>query len=245
MKQTTQGKERAKNCVEKALVGQYCRSLGRDGVRLFFQRMAGENPAALKLFLDDVDRTSTRLLDRAAVLASERTASKSASSTNEPEGVEQIQLVATDPSISISFEIPDGPPPETLQITGEGSEELDPVLVKEFLQKRWEIFEAFPKGLKKALKEKSLEKVNKVLGRMEVGEAEEVVEKLQEAGILSFESSGVIDQTGRSPDTATTEGGTANETVPIPVPASSSSSTPEKKALEEKIGEVELADELD
>lgn len=38
MKQTAQGKERAKNCVEKALVGQYCRSLGRDGVRLFFQR---------------------------------------------------------------------------------------------------------------------------------------------------------------------------------------------------------------
>lgn len=38
MKGTKEGAERARNCVEKALVGQYCRSLGRDGVALFFQR---------------------------------------------------------------------------------------------------------------------------------------------------------------------------------------------------------------
>lgn len=38
MKGTREGDKRAKECVEKALVGQYCRSLGRDGVMLFFQR---------------------------------------------------------------------------------------------------------------------------------------------------------------------------------------------------------------
>jgi cell division cycle protein 37 len=38
MKGTKAGEKRARDCVEKALVGQYCRSLGRDGVALFFQR---------------------------------------------------------------------------------------------------------------------------------------------------------------------------------------------------------------
>lgn len=145
--------------------------------------MTNNNPTALKVFLDDVESTTARVVARAKVVAAERAAK--AADEDLSSGVEQIQLVASDPSTIISFEIPDGPPPETLEITGEGSEDLDPVLVKEFLQKRWDIFEAFPKGLKKALAEKSLEKVNKVLGKMAVDEAEEVVEKLQEAGILS------------------------------------------------------------
>lgn len=38
MKGTKAGEKRATECIEKALVGQYCRSLGRDGVALFFQR---------------------------------------------------------------------------------------------------------------------------------------------------------------------------------------------------------------
>ncbi|GAA5824939.1 hypothetical protein JCM3770_006712, partial [Rhodotorula araucariae] len=197
MKGTKAGEKRARECIEKALVGQYCRALGRDGVALFFQRMTGANHAALKIFLDDVLKTSERIIDRAKVVAAER-----AAKAGNQEGVEQIQLVASSPDTTITFEVPDGPPPEHLEITGEGSEELDPVLVREFLQKRWDIFEAFPKNLKAALKEKNLEKVNKVLGRMTVEDAEQVVEQLQEAGILSFEQPGVIDQTGRGGEPA-------------------------------------------
>ncbi|GAA6034003.1 hypothetical protein JCM8097_000644 [Rhodosporidiobolus ruineniae] len=219
MKGTREGERRARECVEKALVGQYCRSLGRDGVMLFFQRMTNQNPAALKVFLEDVAKTSQRVIERAKVVAAERASKKSSAGSDE--GVEQIQLVASDPSTVISFEVPDGPPPEKLEITGEGSEELDPELVREFLQRRWDIFEAFPKGLQKALREKSLERVNKVLGKMAVDEAEEVVEKLQEAGILSFETPGVIDQTGRAP---------ANETVTIPVPAQQGQQEEEQQA---------------
>jgi cell division cycle protein 37 len=147
--------------------------------------MTNQNPTALKVFVDDVNSTTDRVTSRAKVVAAERADAKTNADDDLSSGVEQIQLVASDPSTIISFEIPDGPPPEKLEITGEGSEDLDPVLVKEFLQKRWDIFESFPKGLKKALGEKSLEKVNKVLGKMAVEEAEEVVEKLQEAGILS------------------------------------------------------------
>lgn len=161
--------------------------------------MTSNDPKSLRMFRDDVATTSARIIARAKVVAAERA---------ESNGREQIQLVASDPSTIISFEVPDGPPPETLEVTGEGSEDFDPVLVREFLQKRWEIYESFPVGLKKALATKSLEGVNKVLGKMAVEEAEEVVEKLQESGILSFEEKGVRDMTG---------GGDASGKVPVRV----------------------------
>ncbi|POY75230.1 hypothetical protein BMF94_1862 [Rhodotorula taiwanensis] len=208
MKGTKDGEKRARNCVEKALVGQYCRSLGRDGVALFFQRMTNQNHAALRIFVDDIAKTTDRIVTRAKVVAAERASKAEAGD----EGVEQIQLVPASPDQTITFEVPDGPPPAKLEITGEGADDLDPALVREFLQKRWDIFESFPKNLKAALKEKSLEKVNKVLGKMSVDEAEIVVEQLQEAGILSFEQPGVIDQTGR-------------DTVSVPVPASEADPT--------------------
>ncbi|KAM0791142.1 hypothetical protein ACM66B_005628 [Microbotryomycetes sp. NB124-2] len=186
------GKDRrARECVEKGLMLQYCRHLGQDGVALFFKRMTASDPKALKVFLDDVAQTSERIIQRARVVAKEKEAEPSSSG----EAREQIQLVASDPSTVITFEVPDGPPPENLEITGEGSEELDPELVKQFLQRRWDIFQNFSKPLKKALEDKSLDKVNKVLGKMEVPEAEEVVRLLQESGILSFAQNDIVDAT--------------------------------------------------
>ncbi|GAA5835884.1 hypothetical protein JCM3766R1_005878 [Sporobolomyces carnicolor] len=185
MKGTKAGEKRVQELTEKALLGQYCRQLGRDGVALFFQRMTGQNPQALRMFLEDVAKTSSRIIERSKVVAAEQKASKAQSAESGAEGVEQIQLVPASENQVITFEVPDGPPPENLEITGEGSEDLDPEMVKQFLQKRWDIFESFPKNLKKALSEKSLEKVNKVLGKMSVEDAEEVVGQLQEAGILS------------------------------------------------------------
>jgi cell division cycle protein 37 len=144
--------------------------------------MTNSNHAALRIFLDDVAKTSDRIISRAKVVAAERAEKAAAGS----ESVEQIQLVPASPDQTITFEIPDGPPPDKLEITGEGAEDLDPQLVREFLQKRWDIFQGFPlKNLKAAMSKKSLNKVNKVLGRMSVKEAEIVVEQLQEAGILS------------------------------------------------------------
>ncbi|GAA6047631.1 hypothetical protein NBRC10513_004089 [Rhodotorula toruloides] len=146
-----------------------------------------------------------RIISHAKVVATERAEKAAAGS----EGVEQIQLVPASPDQTITFEIPDGPPPKNLEITGDGAKELDPQLVRDFLQKQWDIFQAFLKNLKAALSEKSLDKVNKVLGRMSVEEAEIVVEQLQEAGILSFETPGIVDQTGKS---------SKNPTVTVPVP---------------------------
>ncbi len=172
---------RARQLVEKGLILQYCMRLGKDGVALFFKRMTSHDNKALNMFLEDVATTAKRIIDRSRVVAAEQAAERDAGG----EGVEQIQLVASGENQVITFEIPDGPPPDKLEITGEGSENFDVEAVKAFLQKRWDIFQGFPKNLQKALGEKSLEKVNKVLGKMSVEEAEEVVGLLQEAGILS------------------------------------------------------------
>jgi cell division cycle protein 37 len=57
-----------------------------------------------------------------------------------------------------------------------------------------EIFEAFPPGLQRALESGKLDEVNKVLGKMSVEEAEEVVEQLGEGGMLSLQEE-IIDTT--------------------------------------------------
>ena len=49
-----------------------------------------------------------------------------------------------------------------------------------------------------ALKTEKLEEINKVLGAMEVPEAEAVVEKLQMGGMLMFSEPGVRDVTGNA-----------------------------------------------
>jgi cell division cycle protein 37 len=149
------------------------------------------NKEALRVFQNDVDTTWARIDKRSGEMAAER----AAAGVNSAGEREQIQLVAQDPSTTITFETPDGPPPDEITIEGEGSEEMDVEKVLEFLQKRWEIFESFPKNLKKALQSKSLEEVNKVLGKMAVDEGEETVRLLDEAGILSFSSKDIVDKT--------------------------------------------------
>lgn len=69
--------------------------------------------------------------------------------------------------------------------------------VRKALQLRWDLFSSFPEKLQEALKSESLDKVNKILGEMEVSEAEEVVEKLQMGGMLMFSEPGVRDATGK------------------------------------------------
>lgn len=158
--------------------------------------MTSSDPKALNIFLGDISSTSERIIARARVVAQEKVLEDANTAGGEER--EQIQLVAADETQVITFEIPDGPPPADLQITGEGSESFDPVLVRQFLQQRWDFFSSFTPALQKALRSTDLVKVNKVLGRMSVEEAEKVVEMLQEGGMLAFEKSGVEDRTGRA-----------------------------------------------
>ncbi|KAL8656295.1 MAG: hypothetical protein Q9226_002714 [Calogaya cf. arnoldii] len=162
--------EVAKQCVHQALLLQYCRSLGRDGVGLFFKRITTSGHQAQKVFQEDVNTTYARIRTRCAELAKEKESNSKATET------EQIQLHAVDPNTSIHINIPSESPSEEVEV------------------KAREIFETFPPGLQRALESGELAKVNEVLGKMSVEEAEEVVEKLGEGGMLSVEE-GVIDGT--------------------------------------------------
>jgi len=123
---------------------------------------------AFVLFHDDVNDTYNRIKVRARELAK--------SSDRGGSEVEQIQLHAVDPSTKISLSIPP-------------ADSLDPETVA-----ARKIFDAFPSTLKRALESESLDEVNKVLGKMNVPEAEQVVEQLGQSGILSLEE-GVVDAT--------------------------------------------------
>lgn len=129
-----------------------------------------ENHQASTLFRNDVNETYAKIKTRATEL------SKDPSASNDPAGVEQIQLHAVDPNTKITINIPP-----------EGS--TDP----EVLEAR-KIFESFSPELQRSLLSESLDEVNKVLGRMPVEEAEDVVDKLGQGGLLSLEE-GIVDAT--------------------------------------------------
>lgn len=147
--------------------------------------MIQRNPKSISMFTQDVDATYARIATRTQEMIAEDLA-KGSGPGSDPEEREQIQLYAQDPNMTISFNLPDGPPPADLRVEGEGAEELDIEQVRAFLQRKWEIYEGFKEDFKVALKSEKLDEVNRVLGRMKVKEAEEVVELLQEGGMLSF-----------------------------------------------------------
>ncbi|KAF2004134.1 hypothetical protein P154DRAFT_543574 [Amniculicola lignicola CBS 123094] len=168
----------AKQCVHQALLIQYCRQLGgRDGVQLFFKRITTKDHQAQKLFTDDVDSTYRRINTRAKEILKER-----AENPQSAEGVEQIQLHAVDPNTTINITVP----PKTS--SAENPEE------RAYEEASRQLFESFPPGLQRALESGKLDEVNKVLAKMSVEEAEEIVAKLGEGGMLSLEG-GVIDAT--------------------------------------------------
>ncbi|WRT65135.1 uncharacterized protein IL334_002077 [Kwoniella shivajii] len=179
-------KELAKRCVHQSLLVNYCRQLGRDGVGLFFQKMITRNPKSIEMFVQDFNQTYGRIAQRTAEMIAQEEASGER---------EQIQLVAEDPSMEIGFNLPDGPPPADLRLEGEGTKEMDIEQVKAFLQRKWDIFQNFPDDLRNALKTEKLDEVNQILGKMKVAEAEDVIELMQEGGMLSFSEKGVRDMT--------------------------------------------------
>jgi cell division cycle protein 37 len=114
---------------------------------------------------------------------------------------ETIQLVPAEEGQTISFDVPEGPPPAELQLADD-LKEYSVDQVREALQERWAMFMSLKPKLRKALKSGSLDEVNKVLGSMDVGEAETVVDLLHRTGILNFADNGQVrDMTGRAADT--------------------------------------------
>lgn len=163
--------EFARQCVHQALLLQYCRALGRDGVALFFKRITTKGHQAQDVFLKDVQGTYQKIKSRAAEINKQRAAGAA-----EGEGIEQIQLHAVEPGTVINIRVPpaDSQDPEE--------------------QEARKIFEGFSPEMKKALETGSLDEVNKALGKLKVDEAEDLVGKFGDAGILSLEQE-IIDAT--------------------------------------------------
>jgi len=170
----------AKQCVNQALLIQYCRQLGKDGVGLFFRRITTRGHQAGKLFTDDVNETYNKIKVRVAELAKQK--------ADEPaEGEEQIQLHAVDPNTTINITVPRPIPTDLTASTSQPPPTEDEIAARH-------IFESFPPGFQRALESGKLDEVNRVLGKMSVEEAEEVVAKLGEGGMLNLEEK-VIDAT--------------------------------------------------
>lgn len=155
----------ARNCVHQALLLQYCRALGRDGVNLFFKRITTPGHQAQEVFLKDVQDTYMKIKTRAREITLQR-------AKDEAEGksgaVEQIQLHAVEPGTVINIRIPPENSDDPVEKAGR------------------EIFEKFTPEMKKALETGSLDEVNKVLGEMKVDEAEDLVGKLSEVSLPSL-----------------------------------------------------------
>ncbi|EPY52916.1 hsp90-like protein [Schizosaccharomyces cryophilus OY26] len=158
----------AKQFVHQALLLNYCRQLGPGGITIFFQRVQDPNHQARRLFLEDVQSTYNRIHERSHAMANEQ--------AQNGEGVEQIQLCAVDANTKLSIIIPEKDATEP---------EVKAARVT---------FESFPPNLQKALESNNLDKINAVLGKMPIEDAEEVVEKLSSTGMLSIEE-GIIDTT--------------------------------------------------
>ncbi|PTB67322.1 hypothetical protein BBK36DRAFT_1134975 [Trichoderma citrinoviride] len=159
----------ARQCVHQALLLQYCRALGKDGVALFFKRITTKGHQAQDVFYKDVQDTYMRIKNRSLEIIAER--------AKEPaEGVEQIQLHAMEPGTTIQISIPPA-----------DSDDPDVMAARK-------IYDSFDPEMKDALESGSLDEVNKVLGKMKVEEAEELVAKFGEANILSLEEE-LIDAT--------------------------------------------------
>lgn len=158
----------ARQCVHQALLLQYCRALGKDGVALFFKRITTKGHQAQDVFYRDVQDTYMRIKNRSREIIAER--------AKEPEGIEQIQLHAVEPGTVIQIHVPptDSEDPE--------------------VQQARQIYDTFKPEMRTALETGELDKVNKVLGDMSIEDAEELVGKFGQAGILSMEEQ-IIDAT--------------------------------------------------
>ena len=158
--------------------------------------MVAGDPRATVIFEKDVEDTYKHLVERVRISKTEEAA----------QPAEQIQLVPENPATQITFNVPDGPPPERIELEGPGFENVDIEDVRKALQMRWDVFSAFEPQMQEALKSQSLDKVNKVLGAMKVEDAEELVKMLDMAGILNFSEGGIRDETGQTADDEGEEG---------------------------------------
>lgn len=150
--------KRTEQVVWNALLLQYCSALGKDGVPLFFSKVTQPDHPARKAFEQDYQTTLNHIKSRCQILSKEYEKDKE-------EGPEEtIQLHAVDPDTELIIGIPE-----------EGTD-------------GYGIYEQLPTNVKEAINTKQLDKINEVLATLSIEQAEDLVGKLSESGVLQVEN---------------------------------------------------------
>ncbi|KAJ1944853.1 hsp90 co-chaperone Cdc37 [Linderina macrospora] len=152
--------------VHQSLILTYIMQMGPSGVRMFFDRV-GAPGRAQEMFKNDVDARYKHIVERCKVIKSER------EQYAEPE-VESIQLQCDDPDAPIRISVPD-----------ESNPEED--------QERIKLFNSMPVAFQEALKEGTLEAVNKVLATIPGPEAEQLLGVCGQGSFLVIDGEIVVD----------------------------------------------------
>ena len=177
-----------RNLVHQALLLQYSRALGRDGVALFFKRITTKGHQARDVFAKDVQATHGRIISRAREILAERSSNNSSGDGGE---VEQIQLQAVEPGTVIQIRVPaqieDDAHIEGIEAIGAANDEERETARKELIQKAQaarRIFDGFSEEMRAALETGKLDEVNRVLGAMPLADAEAMVELFSEVSFV-------------------------------------------------------------
>ncbi|KAI9501532.1 hypothetical protein BX070DRAFT_236428 [Coemansia spiralis] len=161
-------KKLAKQYVRQSLILTYILQMGPSGVNVFFSRM-GAKGKPQEMFEAEINSRYKHIEDRCKVIQSE-----GAKESDEPV-VESIQLQCDDPNAPIRISVPDE--------SSENNE--DP--------HRIELFHQLPENFRNALKEGTLEAINKVLADMSGTEAERLLAICGEGNFLGIDGEVVID----------------------------------------------------
>ncbi|KAJ2664305.1 hsp90 co-chaperone Cdc37 [Coemansia sp. RSA 1200] len=162
-------KKLSKQYVRQSLILTYILQMGSSGVNAFFGRI-GPKGKPQEMFEADVNSRYKHIEERCKVIRSEGGDQDS----DEPE-VESIQLQCDDPNAPIRISVPDE--------SSDSQEE----------KARIELFHQLPESFRNALKEGTIEAINKVLAVTPGSEAERILAVCGEGGFLGIDGEVIVD----------------------------------------------------
>jgi len=152
----------ARSCVQQSLIIQYCKSLGSDGISLFFQRMITGFEKAQKMFMEDVDNTYNHIVGRVKILKAKREAEEA----EEKRQIEARLKIAEQPDGTYIWPMDENPSEEE--------------------KKKAETFATFTPDIQKALLTMDPDDINAILAKMTKEEGQELIRKCSESGLIQF-----------------------------------------------------------
>jgi cell division cycle protein 37 len=166
----------AQELIHKGMILQFCADILENApdpnmplevrlnyVKQLFVQLEKDNSPGKMAFDQEVAKLVNHVSERCKIIKQEA-AEEDAHAGEDGEQVEQIQLRSMDPNSELIVTIPEEGTPE------------------------YEAFQDIPDKMKEALKTGSLDAVNEVFATMHVDEAEELLEKFNESGVIGVQA---------------------------------------------------------